>query len=313
VRIDKLFDVTYGNKFDLNKMEVASAGIAFVGRKGVGQGISAFVAPIEGVEPYESGFLTVALGGSVLATFVQQFPFYTAQNVAVLKPLTDLSLEERLYYAMCIEANKFRYSTFGREANRTLRTLELPSQVPAWVRNRPMVDLPRLNGSVLEPLELTDRDQWKEFTIGSLFKVEKGTRLTRRNMTPGSVPYIGSSALNNGVTSRIHATPRFPADVLTVPYNGSVGHAFFQPEPFCAGDDVHVLTPLNQPLEKYTMLFVASVIRHEKYRFNYGRKWHLDRMRNSTIRLPVNSEGSPNWEFMSRYMQGLRFSATLTN
>jgi len=33
------------------------------------------------------------------------------------------------------EANRFRYSTYGREANRTLRTLLVPKRksVPSWV------------------------------------------------------------------------------------------------------------------------------------------------------------------------------------
>jgi hypothetical protein len=46
-----------------------------------------------------------------------------------------MSLDIKLYYCLCIEANRFRYSTFGREANRTLRTLLVPdlASVPAWV------------------------------------------------------------------------------------------------------------------------------------------------------------------------------------
>ena len=62
-------------------------------------------------------------------------PFYTAQNIDVLEPLTEMSLEVKLYYCLCIEANRFRYSTFGREANRTLRKLAIPTRdsVPQWV------------------------------------------------------------------------------------------------------------------------------------------------------------------------------------
>lgn len=312
MRLDQLFDYSYGNKFDFNKMTPRKNGIAFVGRKGLEQGISGFVKPIEGVKAFEPGLLTVALGGSMLlATFVQHAPFYTAQNVAVLKPRREMSLEERLYFAMCIQSNRFRYSAFGREANRTLKQMLLPDEVPAWVHEKANRLLPELTGSLIPQRELLTRNTWKEMTLGTLFEIKKGTRLTKRNMKEGSIPYIGSSAMNNGVTQYIDATPEFPGKVLTVPYDGSVGHAFYQPKPFCASDAVHVLIPKDGLNDIYSLLFLASVIRHEKYRFNYGRKWTLDRMRNSLIRLPVTDLETPDWEYMSSFMKGLRFSSTL--
>lgn len=135
VRLDKIFHVSYGNKFDLNKMRTASAGVAFVGRKGRNQGVSAIVEELANVRPFEPGLLTVALGGAALATYVQQLPFYTAQNIAVLRPIREMPLIERLFYSMCIQANAYRYTAFGREANRTLASVPLPAHVPQWVKN----------------------------------------------------------------------------------------------------------------------------------------------------------------------------------
>jgi len=56
-------------------------------------------------------------------------------------------------------------------------------------------------------------------------------------------------------------------------------------------------------------LFVCAIIRQEKYRFNYGRKWNAGRMRGSVIRLPVTKEGKPDWNFMRHYIATLPFSA----
>ncbi len=108
--------------------------VAFIGRSGEENGIVAFVKELDDVAPYDAALITVALGGAALSSFVQPRRFYTAQNVDVLKPRSGMSLDQKLYYCACIEANCFRYSTFGREANRTLKKLLVPKleEVPAW-------------------------------------------------------------------------------------------------------------------------------------------------------------------------------------
>ncbi|HEV7506490.1 MAG TPA: hypothetical protein VGS07_16435 [Thermoanaerobaculia bacterium] len=138
VPLSEVFDILHGNKFDLNKMERCSAeeGVTFVGRSSAKGGIVGFVKRLVDIEPYTAGLITVALGGSALSSFVQPWPFYTAQNIDVLRPRVEMSLDVKMFYCLCVEANRFRYSTFGREANRTLRTLLVPNRdsVPPWVK-----------------------------------------------------------------------------------------------------------------------------------------------------------------------------------
>ena len=138
VPLNSLFEISRGNKFDFNKMDKAPMGehsIAFVSRSGERNGLVAFVEKVGNIQPYESGLITVALGGSALSSFVQPRPFYTAQNIDVLRPRFVMSLDVKLYYCLCIEANRFRYSTYGREANRTLHTIQVPAldYIPSWV------------------------------------------------------------------------------------------------------------------------------------------------------------------------------------
>jgi hypothetical protein len=56
---------------------------------------------------------------------------------------------------------------------------------------------------------------------------------------------------------------------------------------------------------------VIAVIRHETYRFNYGRKWNKRRMEESLIKLPAASDGQPDWQFMEDYIKGLPYSSVL--
>jgi hypothetical protein len=314
-RIDQLFNVVYGNKLDMNKMQAASKsdGIAFVGRRGNNQGVSGYVEAIPGVVPFPAGALTVALGGSyLLSAFVQQREFYTAQNVAVLTPKDEMmTLTRRVYYAACIRHNRFRYSAFGREANRTLSTIQVPTSVPEWVDT---ALLPTHNGlaeAAAAAHPLTSPTDWQEFKIGSLFEIKKGKRLTKADRLPGNTRFIGASEKNNGVTDYNDLEPTFLGGQITVPYNGnSVGWAFYQDQPFFACDDVNVLVP-KKAVSKWALLFVATVIKHEKARYTYGFKWTMERMQNTPIRLPKSHAGNPDWEFMTQFMRGLPFSAAI--
>lgn len=126
-------------------------------------------------------------------------------------------------------------------------------------------------------------------------------------MTEGNTPFVGAIESNNGISSFIGQAALHTSCTITVNYNGSVAEAFYQPEPFCASDDVNVLYP------KFKMtpsigIFIATLIRKEKYRFNYGRKWHLERMQESEIHLPVDDKGNPDWNMMQSYVDSLPFS-----
>lgn len=133
LKVEDIFDIEYGNSYELCNLKLDDKGVNFVSRTTRNNGISARVA-VTDILPYPPGYLTVALGGQggVLETCVQFGSFYTGRDVAVLKPKTSMSLEEKLFYCIAIKAHKFRYS-FGRQANRTLAKLQVPKP-PSWIR-----------------------------------------------------------------------------------------------------------------------------------------------------------------------------------
>lgn len=310
VPLDDIFIITYGNKFDLCKAEdvPGEKSVAFVSRTGNNNGVAAFVAPMPEVLPFPAGYLTVALGGAILSTFLQPRPFYTAQNVAVLQPRTPLTRDELLYYCSAIRANRFRYSAFGREANRTLRSIMVPAldSVPDFVKNR---EADALDAAVESGLDQAaknpmDSSSWQSFTYESLFDIKKGKALTKDEMLPGDTPFVGASSFNNGVTARISQEPQHPAGALTVSSNGSVGEVFYQPEPFWASSDVAVFYPRFET-SREVAIFLATLIRLEKFRYNYGRKWGLETMKKSILRLPVDANGAPDFDGMTALVRQL--------
>ena len=138
--VSDLFDVVYGVNFELvNCVETTKSdpdAIAFVSRTESNNGVSAYVKPVSGVEPQPENTITVAGGGSVLATFLQTQPFYSGRDLYLLYPKEAISIPAKLFLVTVIKANKYRYN-YGRQANVTLPSLKLklPSKAdgkPDW-------------------------------------------------------------------------------------------------------------------------------------------------------------------------------------
>lgn len=153
-------------------------------------------------------------------------------------------------------------------------------------------------------------ENWLEFSYESLFRISRGLRVLNRDLQPGETPLIRCIKDNNGVTDYINLPPIFEGNVITVNYNGSVGEAFYQPVPFFATDDILVLSPIPEQFPTFNSkigLFLCSVIKLERFRFHYSRKWNIERMKKSTMRLPVLSDGSIDILYIESAMDGFRF------
>lgn len=310
-RLDEIFDLRYGHSLELNRLTQveAPAGVNFASRAMGNNGITARV--ITEVKPGQPGEITVALGGNgVLSSFVQPEPFVCGRDVMILSAIDKaMSLETKLWYCACIWENRYRYS-YGRQANRTLGSLLVPEEPPAWVATKRVPSHSGLQRSLAPRLGLTDPKRWVDYPLDDLFTIKKGKRVTKAHRKPGDTPFIGASDSNNGITDWNDIEPIFPAGTITVPYNGSVGYSFFQNQPYFASDDIQVLIP-KQELSHWVLLFISTMIRHEKDRFTYGYKWNLARMKKTTLRLPATPSGDPDWDYMERFMKGLPFSAAL--
>lgn len=144
---------------------------------------------------------------------------------------------------------------------------------------------------------------FKDFLMEDIFDIVKGKRLTKEDQTVGNTLFIGATAENHGQTARIGQEPLFPANTITVSYNGSVGEAFYQEEPYWASDDINVLFLKDYKLNKYIALYLCATIRKAGKLFYYNQKWNLERMKVTKISLPVTSEDLPDWNYMEKIIK----------
>ena len=205
---------------------------------------------------------------------------------------------------MCIQNNAYRYS-YGRQANKTLKDIEVPDNAPEWVNCTPVAPITTQN---IRP-ELPHQRRWAEYRMGDLFRFVKGRRLTKTDMIDGNTNYLGAISENNGVRQHIQVDPGeiSAPNCITVNYNGSVGEAFYQAEPFWASDDVNILYADGWVMNKYNALFIVTVIKANRYRFSYGRKWTLEKMKDTVLKLPQAEDGTPDFAYMEEYIKALPY------
>lgn len=162
--LNELYLVEMGNKFDLSKMTQEEPSVNFVSRISFDNGVVGAVDRLEEVGPYPAGKITVSLGGSYLGSFfVQDEPFYTGQNVAVLTPkFREMNIFTHLFVATLVRKEaRTKFYAFGRELNTHINesfSIRLPADetgspnwnaIDSYMQNFPYSD--RINyGSIEE-------------------------------------------------------------------------------------------------------------------------------------------------------------------
>ena len=253
--------------------------------------------------------------------FYQPDDFCATSDVNIFYPKFNLNEKIALFIVTIINFNENYKWGYGRQC-RVGDSKEIVIKLPAKDDDTPDWDFMEqyIKSLNREPLATANRgggcvlltpgfNSWKEFQLGDLFEVKKGKRLTSDDQIEGNTPYIGAIDSNNGVANYIGQEAIHEGNTISLSYNGSVGEAFYQPKPFWATDDVNVLYFKKEngyEFNKYIALFICTVLRQEKYRYSYGRKWVLENMRATSIKLPAY-QGKPDFNFMESYMKSLPY------
>lgn len=147
--------------------------------------------------------------------------------------------------------------------------------------------------------------EWQEFFMEDVVSIENGKRLTKNDMQEGNTPFIGASEQNNGITTFTSSSNESEdCNVLGINYNGSVGFSFYHPYKALFSDDVkRVKWKEKERNNKYTLLFLSSVIKKQKDKYAYGYKFNSQRMKRQKILLPIDSKGKIDWGFMESFMK----------
>lgn len=322
VKISDLFDIKYGVNLELVNIEECNStdneSIPFVSRTEKNNGVSAYVYRIIDVEANPGHTLSVAGGGSVLSTFYQPIPYYSGRDLYYLTPKREMNVIEMLYYAKCISSNKYKYS-YGRQANRTLKDILIPKDIPIDKKNK--LDLYNFNlrskftNAPFNKSTINLRnDTWEYFNINDIFQLEK-CKCSNASLLlneGNDIYYIGAKKNNNGVMQKVEYEEDLISKGNCIVFigdgQGSVGYTTYQPIDFIGSTTL--TCGYNEKLNKYNAMFLVTVLDLERFKYSFGRKYGKNQLEKAKILLP-SKNGTPNFEFMENYIKTLKYTKTL--
>ena len=152
-------------------------------------------------------------------------------------------------------------------------------------------------------------ENWKEFIVGDLFDVSLSAGdLKIDDCDKGNIPLISSGQSNNGIVGYINEEGdgkalKFTKNKITV---DMFCNAFYQYQDFFSVSHgrVNVLSPKFK-MNTFIALFIVTIINRENFKFSYGRAVYSNEIARMTIKLPVNKDGMPDWQFMENYIKSI--------
>ena len=160
------------------------------------------------------------------------------------------------------------------------------------------------NRKINQPL--VDKN-WKAFRITDIFlSIQRGKRLVKEKQIAGMVPYISSTAMNNGVDNFIQYDERSMrkySNCLSIANSGSVGSTFYEPFAFVASD--HITHLKNKDFTQNIYLFIATLGNRLSQKYNFNREINDSRISREKIMLPTDDSGHPYYEYMEQYIKNM--------
>ena len=147
--------------------------------------------------------------------------------------------------------------------------------------------------------------EWSVFRLKEIFKVENCKCSKVFGLEKGMTPYVGATNQNNGTISYLkkydNLITKGNCMVFVCDGEGSMGYSYYKNEDFIGTTTIKV--GRNRYLNKFNGLFISTVADTVRGKYNFGYKRNELRLKNETLSLPINKEGSPNWKFMEDYIK----------
>lgn len=318
-----LFDIqSTKSGIDKNKLNYKSGLTPYITRSDITNGINLFVSDEQNPRYQKDPGNVITIGLDTQTVFYQANSFYTGQNIQVLKnEFLNNEIAQFIIPLIKIQMEKFNWggngATLGR-LNRTRIMLPVDEQgEPYWqfmedyIKQEKRIVAQKIVKYYESKIKKTDFDlvgfeevEWKTFKFGEVFKeIKRGKRLKKADHIEGTIPYVSSTSLNNGIDAFIgnQDDVRTFSNNLTIANSGSVGSSFYHSYEYIASDHVTSLTLENA--DKYIYLYMSTIVNRLSEKYSFNREINDKRIFRETLLLPIDENGNPHRNYMSKFMQ----------
>lgn len=161
---------------------------------------------------------------------------------------------------------------------------------------------------------MVNTSDWGVFRLGDLLsEIYKAEAHVKTNLTEcahsdaKAIPFVTRTENDNGCDCFVEND----GDISGIEKGNAIiigdttSTMFYQPDSFVAGD--HIVVCRADWINSRTALFIKAVLEKERYRYNYGRAFKMDLIKETRIKLPQTSKGEPNWAEMERIIKTLPY------
>lgn len=319
--LSKIFEIKSTlSSIDRCKLNQKKGVLPYITRTDANNGICDFIATQNSYSLDKGNCITIGL--DTQTAFYQKTPFYTGQNIQVLR--SKLLNQHNAKFMLPLIKNVlsvFSWGGNGATLTRLKRSIILlpstPKNMPAWnfmeqyIKERHT----QLSNKYIEHIESQIPDyreipsleakEWKVFLLSSICDIESGKDIYDGERIKGIVPYITSTASNNGVKYLVNNTNEtLEADAISVNRNGSVGYCFYHKYKALYSNDCRKLR-LKKHRNPYVSLFITHQISIQKNKYSYGYKMGTGRLKRQGILLPIDKNNNPDWEYIEQYSKNI--------
>lgn len=305
----------------VNLLPSKSGGIPYITRSKFSNGFEETITSIEG--EYKNPKNTITFGAESVQFFYQPFEYSTGNKMYYLlrKDGKKITENQGLYLTTIIQSS-LKNTGYGYGMGLTgtrfkERRIILPideEDNPNWAFMEEYVQI-KLNQikdtyHLPEQHQITDfreldEVEWRAFTLDSITVIKGGRDWEVYNRTSGTVPFIGASSVNNGITDFVNIVGRekyTDAGVIGINRNGSVGYAFYHPYKAYFSGDTRFLEVIGYKYNRYINQFIQTSIMKQKEKYAYGYKMGTERIKRQVVMLPQKDD-KPDYHFMEQYMK----------
>lgn len=270
-------------------------------------------------EIFPSGCITISMFGKA---FYQTKPFYAVSHgrINILEPYQDIPENVGKFIASIIDKlflEKFGYATMCTRTRIQNETIKLPAKSdiePDWeymekymkdVEEEVIEKISKMESINEFQKQNIDVSNWKEFKFGDLFNILRGKSKIMRNLSEGTVPVIAAARANQGVAGYYDVNVEYE-NTITISCNGvGCGSTFYHDGGFALTGDSAVCL-FHDDVSKNVKLFLSAVLdKMLSQKYSYSEKCGPDVLLDEVIKLPVNEDSKPDWDFMETYVDEL--------